>query len=114
MATSFNTVDDFLQSEIQHRRPPSDKTLRRWHRFGRSGAKLIWGGEAFAVRADGRANPNQLFLDEVEDIAGKVSVELSESGFEVLDGLALFNCLSIKVVHILVLRNQRRISQFSL
>ena len=27
-----------------------------------SGAKLIWGGEAVAVRHDGRANPNQLLL----------------------------------------------------
>ncbi len=35
---------------------------RRWHRFGESGAKLIWGGEAMAVRADGRANPNQLMI----------------------------------------------------
>ncbi len=34
-------------------------TLRRWARFGQSGAKLIWGGEAAAVRPDGRANPNQ-------------------------------------------------------
>jgi NADPH2 dehydrogenase len=40
---------------------PSELTLRRWRHFGRSGAKLIWGGEAFAVRDDGRANPNQLF-----------------------------------------------------
>jgi 2,4-dienoyl-CoA reductase-like NADH-dependent reductase (Old Yellow Enzyme family) len=38
---------------------PSEKTLRRWHNFGASGAKLIWGGEAAAVRLDGRANPNQ-------------------------------------------------------
>lgn len=38
---------------------PSGDTLRRWRRFGRSGAKLIWGGEAAAVQADGRANPNQ-------------------------------------------------------
>jgi hypothetical protein len=38
---------------------PSEHTLRRWGNFGRSGAKLIWGGEAAAVRADGRANPNQ-------------------------------------------------------
>jgi 2,4-dienoyl-CoA reductase-like NADH-dependent reductase (Old Yellow Enzyme family) len=30
--------------------------------FGESGAKLIWGGEAVAVRHDGRANPNQLLL----------------------------------------------------
>ena len=39
---------------------PSVHTLRRWEHFGQSGAKLIWGGEAFAVRFDGRANPNQL------------------------------------------------------
>lgn len=39
---------------------PSENTLRRWRRFGRSGAKLIWGGEAVAVAHEGRANPNQL------------------------------------------------------
>ncbi len=39
---------------------PSEHTLRRWRRFGESGAKLIWGGEAVAVRHEGRANPNQL------------------------------------------------------
>ncbi len=39
---------------------PSDLTIRRWKHFGESGAKLIWGGEAVAVRHDGRANPNQL------------------------------------------------------
>ena len=38
---------------------PSEYTLRRWRRFGQSGAKLIWGGEAAAVRPDGRANPQQ-------------------------------------------------------
>ena len=42
---------------------PSDLTRRRWQRFGLSGAKLIWGGEAVAVQHDGRANPNQLVLD---------------------------------------------------
>jgi len=41
---------------------PSDLTRRRWQRFGASGAKLIWGGEAVAVRHDGRANPNQLLF----------------------------------------------------
>ncbi len=40
----------------------SELTRRRWRNFGLSGAKLIWGGEAFAVRHDGRANPNQLML----------------------------------------------------
>jgi NADPH2 dehydrogenase len=44
---------------------PSELTIRRWRNFGLSGAKLIWGGEAAAVRPDGRANPNQLMiLDE--------------------------------------------------
>ena len=32
--------------------------------FGQSGAKLIWGGEAVAVRHDGRANPHQLMLND--------------------------------------------------
>lgn len=43
---------------------PTDLTVRRWKRFGSGGAKLIWGGEAAAVRHDGRANPNQLLLTE--------------------------------------------------
>ena len=43
---------------------PSELTTLRWQHFGESGAKLIWGGEAVAVRHDGRANPNQLRLDE--------------------------------------------------
>lgn len=43
---------------------PSEHTVRRWQRFGLSGAKLIWGGEAVAVRHDGRANPNQLRLGD--------------------------------------------------
>jgi NADPH2 dehydrogenase len=41
---------------------PSDLTRRRWQRFGEGGASFIWGGEAVAVRQDGRANPNQLML----------------------------------------------------
>ncbi len=41
---------------------PSPDTLRRWQRFGESGAKLIYGGEAMAVRADGRANPRQVMI----------------------------------------------------
>ena len=38
---------------------PSELTLRRWENIGRSGAKLVWGGEAAAVQPDGRANPHQ-------------------------------------------------------
>ena len=43
---------------------PSDYTKRRWKNFAISGAKLLWGCEAVAVRHDGRANPNQLLIDE--------------------------------------------------
>ncbi|MEM9942938.1 MAG: NADH:flavin oxidoreductase [Planctomycetota bacterium] len=42
----------------------SELTARRWKRFGESGAKLIWGGEAMAVQPDGRANSNQLMAIE--------------------------------------------------
>jgi 2,4-dienoyl-CoA reductase-like NADH-dependent reductase (Old Yellow Enzyme family) len=41
---------------------PSENTVRRWRRFGSSGAKLIWGGEAVAVSHEARANPNQLVI----------------------------------------------------
>lgn len=50
---------------------PTDLTRRRWKNFGCSGAKLIWGGEAVAVRHDGRANAKQLIINErtIGDIA---------------------------------------------
>ncbi len=48
---------------------PTEPMLHRWTHFGQSGAKLIWGGEAFAVRRDGRANPHQLYYAP-ENIAG--------------------------------------------
>ena len=47
----------------------TDEMRRRWRRFGESGAKLICGAEAMAVRPDGRANPHQLILAE-ENRAG--------------------------------------------
>ena len=47
----------------------TEPMIRRWQRFGESGAKLIWGGEAMAVRPDGRANANQLILNR-ENQAG--------------------------------------------
>jgi 2,4-dienoyl-CoA reductase-like NADH-dependent reductase (Old Yellow Enzyme family) len=51
---------------------PTDLVRRRWRRFGRSGAALVWGGEAVAVRADGRANPRQLAIGPASegDLAG--------------------------------------------
>jgi NADPH2 dehydrogenase len=59
---------------------PSELTRRRWQRFGASGAKLIWGGEAVAVRHDGRANPNQLLLNDetLADIADLPAVLVAE------------------------------------
>ena len=62
---------------------PSDLTRQRWRNFGRSGAKLIWGGEAVAVRHDGRANPNQLMMNEANlaEIAG-LREELLEAHLE--------------------------------
>ena len=47
----------------------TDEMRRRWQRFGGSGAKMICGAEAMAVRPDGRANPRQLILSE-ENKAG--------------------------------------------
>jgi 2,4-dienoyl-CoA reductase-like NADH-dependent reductase (Old Yellow Enzyme family) len=50
---------------------PSELVRRRWRRFGESGAKLVWGGEAVAVVPEGRANPRQLVIDAttVDDLA---------------------------------------------
>jgi len=56
---------------------PSEATIRRWRNFGLSGAKLIWGGEAVAVRHDGRANPNQLLInDDNKHSLGQLREEL--------------------------------------
>ncbi len=50
---------------------PSELTKRRWQRFGLSGAKLIWGGEACAVCDEGKGSSRQLLLNEhtLADIA---------------------------------------------
>ena len=49
---------------------PGELTWRRYERFARGGAKLIW-FEATAVSGDGRANPRQLWLnaETVDDFA---------------------------------------------
>ncbi|TWT88545.1 NADPH dehydrogenase [Pseudobythopirellula maris] len=72
---------------------PSEHTLRRWNRFGLSGAKLIWGGEAAAVVPEGRANPNQTLALE-SNRAGLVALieELRgahQESFGTLDGLVV-------------------------
>jgi 2,4-dienoyl-CoA reductase-like NADH-dependent reductase (Old Yellow Enzyme family) len=76
---------------------PTEPTIRRWQRFGQSGAKLIWGGEAVAVREDGRANPNQLLINEknLTDLAAlletlaKVHEALYSRSDDLLVGLQL-------------------------
>jgi 2,4-dienoyl-CoA reductase-like NADH-dependent reductase (Old Yellow Enzyme family) len=51
---------------------PTEYTIQRWKKFGQSGAKLIWGGEAVAVTHQGRANPKQLVMaaHTLEGLAG--------------------------------------------
>jgi NADPH2 dehydrogenase len=76
---------------------PSDLTKRRWRNFGLSGAKLIWGGEAFAVVEEGRANPNQLMarpetkasMAELRDILLAAHAEVMDSTDDLLLGLQL-------------------------
>jgi len=59
---------------------PGEHTIRRWKHFGESGCKLIWGGEAFAVCGEGRANPNQLaIVDEDADRAARGLATLHEA-----------------------------------
>ena len=54
---------------------PSELTWRRYERFARGGAKLIW-FEATAVCREGRANPRQLWIhrDSVPEIARLVEM----------------------------------------
>jgi len=81
---------------------PSDLTLRRWRRFGRSGAALVWGGEAFAVRADGRANPRQLYLrDDRAATAQGLSTLRAEvlRGREEIDAPADLGPIGLQLTH---------------
>jgi NADPH2 dehydrogenase len=58
---------------------PTELTIRRWMRFGRAGAGLIWGGEAVAVSHEGRANPNQLVIaDHTKKGLARLRSELIE------------------------------------
>ena len=78
---------------------PSDRTLRRWQRFGESGAKLIWGGEAAAVRADGRANPRQLMAiaDHIDHFVGlrRTLVDAHRACHGTTDDL----CIGLQLTH---------------
>ena len=58
---------------------PDELTWRRYERFARGGAKLVW-FEATAVREDGRANTRQLWItkDNVGDFASILEMILRE------------------------------------
>jgi len=62
-------------------------TVRRYERFAKSGAALIW-AEAVAITAEGRANPRQLFInkktkDSFKRLNEKIKeISLKENGFE--------------------------------
>ncbi len=66
---------------------PAELTLRRYDRFARSGAGLIW-AEAVAITPEGRANPRQLWLTKDNLDAYKKFVSdiketcMKENGFE--------------------------------
>jgi len=76
---------------------PSENTVRRWRRFGRSGGKLIWGGEAVAVSHEGRANPNQLLaaprtqqaLAHLRDVVRREHILTTSSDDGLIVGLQL-------------------------
>ncbi|MEP7287500.1 MAG: NADH:flavin oxidoreductase [Chloroflexota bacterium] len=72
---------------------PTELVKRRWEHFGLSGAKLIWGGEAAAVRFDGRANPHQLMIsnDTIGEIANlrEILINAHQSHFGNTDDLLI-------------------------
>jgi NADPH2 dehydrogenase len=76
---------------------PTVHVKRRWQNFALSGAKLLWGCEAVAVQHDGRANPNQLFINasnvsefqELYDLLIKTHKEKFGTSDDLLVGLQL-------------------------
>jgi len=71
----------------------TDEVRRRWQRFGQSGAKLIYGGEAMAVCPNGRANPNQLVITgrNKKDLAGirEILVQAHRERYGTADDLVI-------------------------
>ncbi len=61
---------------------PDELTYRRYLRFARGGAGIIW-FEATAVLNEGRANPRQIFLSEkTEDELKKIVNDIKEAGIK--------------------------------
>jgi 2,4-dienoyl-CoA reductase-like NADH-dependent reductase (Old Yellow Enzyme family) len=74
---------------------PTPDLERRWLRFGASGAALVW-GEATAVVPEGRANPNQLMINEatVEHL-GALRARMVEARALEFDGAPLVTGLQL-------------------
>ena len=61
---------------------PDELTYRRYLRFARGGAGIIW-FEATAVLPEGRANPRQMYLSEkTEDELKKIVCDIKETGIK--------------------------------
>ena len=68
---------------------PTPDLRRRWLRFGSSGAGLVW-CEATAVKPEGRANPNQLMInDRTAEALGELRAEMVDARAEDFDGRRL-------------------------
>ena len=78
---------------------PSDLTRRRYRRFGRSGAGLIW-YEATAVCPEGRANPRQLMLNENTKDEFRKLIQIAETEEERLRGQHKALGKSVKILQI--------------
>ncbi len=78
---------------------PTELVTRRWRNFGRSGAKLIWGGEAVAVVHEGRANPNQLLINPENLPALKELREALVSEHESLYGISDDLLVGLQLTH---------------
>lgn len=78
---------------------PTEHTKRRWHHFATSGAKLLWGCEAVAVRPDGRANPNQLMINENNLPVFKKLYENLVEDHEAKFGASEDLCIGLQLTH---------------
>lgn len=60
---------------------PSELTLRRYTRFAKGGAGVIW-VESYAVRKDGKSNPRQLFISSENLNEFKKFTDMIRSSYE--------------------------------
>ena len=74
---------------------PTPDLERRWLRFGASGAGLVW-GEATSVTPEGRANPNQLMINErTAESLGRLRSRMAAARARDFDGADLVTGLQL-------------------